>query len=154
MPRARRKLPVVREVSAGGLVLDDASTPTQALLIAHRVSGGRLAWTLPKGHVEPGESHEETAVREVAEETGLSTRVLAPLGTVDYWFVFEGKRIHKWVHHFVLTDPVGTLSSSDPEVERVEWVALDEVSGRLRHRDEKRLVAGLSDVLAEQAVDG
>lgn len=137
----------MREVSAGGLVIDDPRSPTRAVLIAHRLRGGRLAWTLPKGHVEPGESHEQTAVREVREETGLHTRVLSPLGVTNYWFVAESRRIHKWVHHYVLVDPTGELSTVDAEVEQVAWFDLDQLAGRLHHRDERRLVAGLTDAL-------
>jgi 8-oxo-dGTP pyrophosphatase MutT (NUDIX family) len=138
---------VVREVSAGGLVLDDLRTPTAGVLIAHRVRDG-LAWTLPKGHLEAGETHEEAAVREVAEETGLHARVVAPLGVLDYWFVAQERRIHKWVHHFVLADATGTLSRLDVEVEDVAWVPLTQMGDRLRFPDEKALVAALPTVLA------
>ncbi len=142
----------MREVSAGGLVLDDPRSPTRGLLIAHRLRGGRLAWTLPKGHVEQGESNQQAAVREVREETGLTARVLAPLGVTDYWFVADSRRIHKWVHHYVLVEPTGDLSSEDAEVEQVSWFDLDEVSTRLHHRDERDLVARLPDVLREVEV--
>ena len=137
----------MREVSAGGLVIDDAHAPSRGVLIAHRLRGGRLAWTFPKGHLEQGETKQAAAVREVVEETGLTARVLAPLGTLDYWFVADSRRIHKWVHHFVLVDPVGELSTSDVEVEQVEWVPLPDLARRLRHREEKALVAKLSDAL-------
>lgn len=139
----------MREVSAGGLVVDDPSSPGAGVLIAHRVRGGDLVWTLPKGHVESGETPQETARREVAEETGLTATVLLPLGTLDYWFVFQSRRIHKWVHHFVLTDPVGELSTHDIEVEQVAWVPLEEMDARLRYRDERALLARLRSVLGE-----
>lgn len=139
----------MREVSAGGLVVDAPSSPGAGVLIAHRVRGGDLVWTLPKGHVESGETPQETARREVAEETGLTATVLLPLGTLDYWFVFQSRRIHKWVHHFVLTDPVGELSTHDIEVEQVAWVPLEEMDVRLRYRDERALLARLRSVLGE-----
>ena len=63
---------------------------------------GRLLWSLPKGHLEDGETAEDAAVREVEEETGIRGRVLAPLGTIDYWFVADDRRIHKTVHHYLL----------------------------------------------------
>lgn len=147
MPRTTRRLPVVREVSAGGLVLDDVRAPSAGVLIAHRVRAG-VAWTLPKGHVEAGETHEQAAVREVEEETGLHARVVAPLGVLDYWFVAQDRRIHKWVHHFVLADSSGELSTQDVEVEDVAWVPLAEMDLRLRYPDEKALVAALPTVLA------
>ena len=146
MPRTSRRLPVVREVSAGGLVVDDPRAPAAGVLIAHRVRAG-IAWTLPKGHLEPGESEEQAAVREVAEETGLTARVVAPLGTLDYWFVADARRIHKWVHHYVLAGAEGRLHTADVEVEDVAWVPLGEIADRLRYPDEKALVARLPKAL-------
>src|SRR3712207_7518516 len=74
----------------------------RAALIGRTDRRGRLLWSLPKGHIEEGETPEDTAVREVAEETGIIGEVLAPLGIIDFWFVAEGRRVHKTVHHFLL----------------------------------------------------
>ena len=106
---------------------------------------------MPKGHVEPGETSEETAVREVAEETGISGRILAPLGTIDFWFVAEGRRIHKTVHHFLLLAEGGELSDADVEVTEVAWVPLSELSERLAYADERRLVSRVAELLADSA---
>jgi ADP-ribose pyrophosphatase YjhB (NUDIX family) len=142
----------VEETSAGGLVVDrgEGAEP-RAALIGRIDRRGRLLWSLPKGHVEAGETHEDAAVREVAEETGINGRVLAPLGTIDFWFVADGRRIHKTVHHFLLQATGGELSADDVEVEEVEWVPLDEVPERLAYADERRLVAQVPKLLAESA---
>ena len=73
-----------------------------AALIGRLDRRGRLLWSLPKGHIEAGETAEQAAVREVEEETGIIGRVVAPLGTIDFWFVAEDRRIHKTVHHYLL----------------------------------------------------
>ena len=110
----RRPLRRVDETSAGGLVLDRLGPGASGALIGRLDRRGRLLWSLPKGHVEPGETEPETAVREVEEETGIAGRVIGKLGTIDFWFVAEGRRVHKTVHHYLLlaTDP-GMFGSPD-----------------------------------------
>ena len=116
---------------------------------------GRLLWSLPKGHVEPGESERETAVREVAEETGISGRVVGKLGTIDFWFVAEGRRVHKTVHHYLLlaSDPERglELSDADVEVSEVAWVPVAELAARLAYADERRLLEKVPDLLERSA---
>ncbi|SHE62892.1 NUDIX domain-containing protein [Streptoalloteichus hindustanus] len=112
---------------------------------------GRLLWSLPKGHIEPGETAEQAAVREVAEETGIEGRVLTPLGTIDYWFVADDRRVHKTVHHFLLEAVGGELSDEDVEVTEVAWVPLGELDELLAYADERRLVRRAAELLAEQA---
>ena len=148
---ARRRLRRVEETSAGGLVLDRRSPDASGALIGRLDRRGRLLWSLPKGHVEAGETAEEAAVREVAEETGISGRVLAPLGTIDFWFVAEGRRIHKTVHHYLLLAEGGELSDADVEVTEVAWVPLSELPERLAYADERRLVDRVAELLADSA---
>jgi ADP-ribose pyrophosphatase YjhB (NUDIX family) len=150
VPRLRR----VEETSAGGLVVD-AGVPgvsgRRAALIARHDRTGRLVWSLPKGHVEAGETLELAAVREIAEETGIAGRVIAPLGTIDFWFVAEGRRIHKTVHHYLLLAEGGQLSDADIEVVEVAWIPLDELTEKLAYDDERRLVDRVPGLLADIA---
>jgi 8-oxo-dGTP pyrophosphatase MutT (NUDIX family) len=146
-PRQSRS-PRVEETSAGGLVLDRSNQQFRAALIARHDRRGRLIWSLPKGHVEPGESAQEAAIREVREETGIESSVLAPLGTIDFWFMADDKRIHKTVHHFILDAHGGELSDEDREVFEVAWVPLDEVAAKLAYSDERKLMAKVAGVLA------
>jgi ADP-ribose pyrophosphatase YjhB (NUDIX family) len=143
-----RRLPRVEETSAGGFVVDSAGPVPQVALIARHDRRGRLVWSLPKGHLEAGETAEQAAVREVEEETGIRSRVVAPLGVIDFWFVVEDRRIHKTVHHFLLEASGGELSDEDVEVEAVAWVPLPEVESRLAYADERRLLVRATELLA------
>jgi ADP-ribose pyrophosphatase YjhB (NUDIX family) len=141
----------VDEVSAGGLVVDlDAAVPHGAL-IGRIDRRGRLLWSLPKGHLEAGETAEEAAIREIHEETGISGEILGTLGTIDFWFIAEGRRVHKTVHHFLLRATGGELSDADVEVSEVAWVPLSKISARLAYPDERGLVDTAGRMLAETA---
>ncbi len=106
---------------------------------------------MPKGHIEQGETAEQTAMREVAEETGIQGRVLASLGSIDYWFVTEGRRVHKTVHHYLLRYVGGELSDADVEVTEVAWVPLAELNSRLAYADERRLAEVAGRLIEEMA---
>lgn len=141
----------MEETSAGGLVVDRSAGGVRVALIGRIDRRGRLLWSLPKGHVEDGETHEDAAVREVEEETGIRGRVLASLGTIDYWFVAEDQRIHKTVHHYLLEASGGELSDEDVEVDEVAWVPLTELRERLAYAGERRLAETAADLLADSA---
>ena len=136
------------ELSAGGLVVDRSGPKPRAALIARHDRRGRLVWSLPKGHVEAGETPEDAAVREVEEETGIRGTVVAPLGVIDFWFVAEQRRVHKTVHHFLLEAQGGELSDEDVEVVEVAWVDLDDLPATLAYADERRLLEKVDGLLA------
>ncbi|MGH4015568.1 MAG: NUDIX hydrolase [Pseudonocardiaceae bacterium] len=147
--RRDRRLRTVDEISAGGLVVDTETS--RAAVIGRLDRRGRLLWSLPKGHIEDGETAEQAAVREVAEETGIAAAVVAALGIIDYWFVADDRRVHKTVHHFLLRAHGGELSDADLEVTAVAWVPLPDLQERLAYADERRLVRRATDLLADSA---
>lgn len=130
-------------------MLERSAGTSRVALIGRVNRYGRLLWSLPKGHVEAGESARAAAVREVEEETGIRGRVVARLGTIDFWFVAERRRIHKTVHHFLLIAEGGELSDADIEVATVAWVPLDQVAELLAYDDERRLVDKVSELLPD-----
>ena len=135
-----RELPVVREYSAGGLMFNRNN---EVAIIARRSRSGHLEWCLPKGHIEKGETPEQTAVREVHEETGILGTVTGSIATIDYWFTGETQRVHKLVHHYVLRRTAGTLSvdgDPDHEAEDAAWVAFDDLASVLSYPNERRIV--------------
>jgi 8-oxo-dGTP pyrophosphatase MutT (NUDIX family) len=150
-------MPTVEETSAGGIVVDvqagDGATP-RAAVIARVNRAGRVEWCLPKGHLESGETAEQAAVREIAEETGIMGRVLGPLGTIDYWFSAEGRRVHKLVHHYLLVAIGGDLTvDGDPDQEAIDvaWVALPDLGALLAFPNERRIAREASSRLADTA---
>jgi ADP-ribose pyrophosphatase YjhB (NUDIX family) len=138
-PYAKR----VDEVSAGGLVVD--TTGKLGLLIGRRdqkdASGKRILWSLPKGHIEEGETPEQAALREVQEETGIESIIEKSLGVIDFWFMAGGKRIHKTVHHYLFRESGGLLAAQETEVDEVAWFPLNEIVEKLAYPDEKKLIA-------------
>ncbi len=133
----------VDEVSAGGLVVD--ASGKLGLLIGRRdlkdTTGQRILWSLPKGHIEEGETPEEAALREVQEETGIVSVIEKSLGVIDFWFMAGGKRIHKTVHHYLFRENGGVLAAQESEVDEVAWFPLPEIVDRLAYPDEKKLIA-------------
>ncbi|MFT4245832.1 MAG: NUDIX hydrolase [Micrococcaceae bacterium] len=141
----KRKLtppPMVKEVSAGGLVVDFSTEEAMVAIICRTNRGGKIEWCLPKGHVEKNETNEEAAVREVAEETGIEGEILDYLGTVNYRFVVKGTRIYKTVYHYLMKKVGGKLTvENDPDAEAddAEWVPLKDLPKWLSFPNERKI---------------
>ncbi|WP_026502128.1 NUDIX hydrolase [Bifidobacterium magnum] len=132
-------LPVVREYSAGGLVFDDQN---RVAIIARHSRSGHLEWCLPKGHIEKGETPQQTAVREVHEETGILGEVVDSIATIDYWFTGTSQRVHKLVHHFALRQIGGELTvegDPDHEAEDAIWVKFEDLDDVLSYPNERKI---------------
>jgi 8-oxo-dGTP pyrophosphatase MutT (NUDIX family) len=125
------------EHSAGGVVVREGPAGPEVALASRRTRGGDLAWGLPKGLVEQGEAAQETAIREVREETGLIAEIRAPLGDISYWFVWDGERVNKRVSFFLMDALGGDVGLHDHEMEEVRWFPLSEAERTASYRSEK-----------------
>ena len=129
-----------RQVSAGGVLVRRSEDGAQVLLASRRTRRGELVWGLPKGLVEEGESPEEAALREVREETGHSGTIREPLGEVSYWFVWEGDRIRKTVHFFLMDASDEEPGERDHEMEEVRWFDLHAAADVAGFKSEKEIL--------------
>ena len=139
------------EHSAGGVVVRRRDGAVDVALAARRTRKGDLAWGLPKGLVEKGEAPEETALREVQEETGLVAEIVEPLGDISYWYVWDEERIRKKVTFFLMEAVGGDVSVHDHEMEDVRWFSLQEAGRRASYPSERDVLRRAADALARTA---
>lgn len=131
----------LHQVSAGGVAhrIDDGAV---RVVVIKTSTEGR--WQLPKGMIDPGETPEIAALREVREEAGIACEIIEPLDTIEYWFVgsFDGpkKRYHKKVHFFLMRYLAGDVLDHDHEVVEARWVWIDEAEQMLAFDTEKALI--------------
>jgi 8-oxo-dGTP diphosphatase len=121
------------ETSFGGVVMRGGDV----LVIT---PAGRRVTTLPKGGPNAGETPEQTAVREVREETGVTAAVREPLGDVTYWYRRGGRRVFKTVHFFLCDFVSGSTDDHDHEVDDARWLALEEARRQLSYPGERALI--------------
>ena len=143
-----------RELSAGGVVVRRMRGRWWVAAIR---PGGRApgTWALPKGLIDPGELPEETALREVAEETGLRARVVAKLGDSRYVYTWEGERVFKVVSFFLLRATGGRLGALPPgmevEVAETRWLPLADAGRALAYGGERQMAARAAGLLEPDA---
>lgn len=134
--------------SAGGLVYRTDADGLQFALVGR---GTPRVWTLPKGTPQPGERDEETALREVAEETGLAVELVAPLDDIEYWFVAGRQRFHKRVRYYLMRAIGGDVAHHDAEHEEVAWFRPAEALNALTYENERRILRLGLEYLARHA---
>lgn len=150
LPRSRaNSMETVHQISAGGVAYRIYSNLVEVALI-RTSSEGR--WQLPKGIIDPGETPEQTAVREVREEAGIRCEILEPIDTIEYWFsaAYDGgatRRYHKKVHFFLMKFIDGDVNDHDHEVSEARWVNLAAASRMLAFDSEKKLIKTVNRLL-------
>jgi 8-oxo-dGTP pyrophosphatase MutT (NUDIX family) len=136
------------QFSAGGVVIKKQGDENLILVCQHSQHHG---WVFPKGligdHIE-GEKKEDTAIREVEEETGVKGKIIKILAPVDYWYFFEGEKIHKTVYYFLMKYISGDITKHDNEMENVQWLEENEVEKRLTYPADKKVWQEAKQLLA------
>ena len=138
-----------QQVSSGGVAFRKVGAQIEVALIS---VGEKTRWQLPKGLVNKGETPEVTAVREVHEEAGIQTEIVAFLDKIEYWYFSKGEktrvRFHKFVHFYLLRYLSGDVQDHDQEVNEARWVEIDQAIEMLSFEDEKKLVRKAKEFLS------
>lgn len=137
------------EVSSGGVIFRKRDDKIEVALVA--VKDGKV-WCLPKGLIEKGEGEEDTAVREVMEETGLTGRIVDKIGDVSYWYYIKEENIKckKTVHFYLLEFISGDTNNHSWEVDRAGWFEIDEALRLLSYKGERDILNKAREILYGQ----
>ncbi len=158
---------VERLVSAGGVVYRRVNGGIEAVLCGRHLpsqagrtgsegagSNRNIRWSLAKGTPDAGETLEETALREVREETGLEVEINAPIGSIEYWFTERGSKVryHKTVHFYLMVTQGGNTDQHDPEFDVVEWFPYEEALETVGYPNEAEVLRKALDLIPNSEV--
>lgn len=149
-----RPASIKTQISSGGVIFrENDKKDTEIVLVS--VKNGKI-WSLPKGIVEKGEKTEQTAEREVREETGLSGRVLEKIGDISYWYYIKEENIkcNKTVHFYLLEYISGSTTDHNWEVDSAEWFQVDEALNMLSYSGDLQIVQKAKEMLFNKAIVG
>jgi len=135
-----------RQISAGGVVYKKEGGRYKICLVAKK---NKRVWALPKGRLNPGENLEETAQREIAEETGLLTEVHEKLDEISYYFYWKDENVfyHKTVYFYMMPVIKENYCQRDTEVDAVIWLTLGEAYKKLTYLNEKEVMKKAQKIL-------
>jgi 8-oxo-dGTP pyrophosphatase MutT (NUDIX family) len=135
------KVATLDQISAGGVAFRWKDSEPEMVIVSVKP---KLRWQLPKGIVDPGETPEVAAVREVKEEGGVETERVALIETIEYWYrsIKNGRpvRFHKFVHFYLLEYRSGDVMNHDHEVEEAKWISFEEAVELLEFKSEREVV--------------
>lgn len=137
-------------LSAGGVVVRPSAGAWEVLLVG---DGTPQGWRLPKGMQEPGEPIEQTAVREVAEETGLEAAIRQYVGRTGWTYQYEGEWWDERVHFYLMHPVRGQTLQHDAEHSRVQWMPAAQAPGALRYESERGILA-MAATLFDRSLSG
>ena len=151
----KAKLTTLDQVSAGGVAFRWRNRKLETVIVSVKPS---LRWQLPKGIVDQGETPEVTAVREVQEEAGIETELLALIETIEYWYraTRYGKpiRYHKFVHFYLLKYRSGDVTDHDHEINEARWVTSDRAVEMLAFESERGVVEKAREMISKIQTHG
>ena len=136
----------IDEYSAGGVVYRPDGAGSYSIAVVQRARHND--WSLPKGHIEKGESLEQTAIREVQEETGFDARVVSPIEEVVYFYRRPGGGlVRKSVYHYLMEITGGEPGGPNWEVSEVRMVPINEAYTLLSYENDHRIVDKAKEML-------
>mgnify|MGYP000002827719 CR=1 FL=1 len=157
-------------VSAGGVVYRQREGRLETVLCGHWITSNAahsrsgqgdgngeaqtkaVRWSLAKGTPDAGETMEETALREVREETGLEVEMQEPISSITYWFADRENavRYHKTVHFYLMAPVGGDVSLHDPEFDVVRWFSMDEALNILIYPNETTVMRQANELISQR----